>query len=107
MSDAIWRWALGNAKSFPLFMALRLCEGMSHILALTALMAIASDWAPSGGRGRMMGVIGAAMMFGTTVGSPLGGAIGRAAPLLVFPIGALIALAAGLLVVFFVRETDD
>ncbi|MCH8851271.1 MAG: MFS transporter [Planctomycetes bacterium] len=107
LCDAILLWALGNATSFPLFMALRLCEGMSHILALTALMAIASDWAPSGGRGRMMGVIGAAMMFGTTVGSPLGGAIGRAAPLLVFPIGALIALAAGLLVVFFVRETDD
>ncbi len=107
LCDAILLWALGSVKNFPLFMALRLCEGMSHILALTTLMAIASDWAPSGRRGRMMGVIGAAMMFGTTVGSPLGGVVGRAAPLLVFPIGALIALAAGLLVVFFVREADD
>ncbi|MCH8969289.1 MAG: MFS transporter [Planctomycetes bacterium] len=106
LCDGILLWALGNAKTFPLFMALRLCEGMSHILALTTLMAIASDWAPSGRRGRMMGVIGASMMFGTTVGSPLGGTIGRAAPLLVFPIGALIALAAGLLVVLFVREAD-
>ena len=107
LCDGFLLWALGTAKSFPFFMALRLCEGMSHILALTALMAIASDWAPSGGRGRMMGVVGASMMFGTTVGSPLGGAVGRAAPLLVFPIGALIALAAGLLVVLFVRETND
>ncbi|MCH8913788.1 MAG: MFS transporter, partial [Planctomycetes bacterium] len=107
LCDGILLWALGNAKTFPLFMALRLCEGMSHILALTTLMAIASDWAPSGRRGRMMGVLGASMMFGTTVGSPLGGTIGRTAPLLVFPIGALIALAAGLLVVFFVREADD
>ncbi len=107
LCDGILLWALGNVRSFPLFMALRLFEGMSHILALTALMAIASDWAPSGGRGRMMGVIGASMMFGTTVGSPLGGAVGQVAPLLVFPIGALIALAAGLLVMLFVRETDD
>ena len=32
LCDGILLWALGNARSFPLFMALRLCEGMSHIL---------------------------------------------------------------------------
>ena len=104
LADGLLLWGMGMTSRFPVFMLLRFFEGMAHILALTSLMAMASDWAGPNRRGRMMGVVGACLIFGTTVGAPLGGTIGRTAPHLVFPIGALIAFAMGLVVILSVRE---
>lgn len=104
LCNAVLLWAMGVASSFTLLMLLRLCEGMTHIVALTSLMACASDRTTKGTRGRAMGALGACMMFGTTVGSPLGGFIGHSMPNAVFPIGAVIAALVGVIVIFAVRD---
>ncbi len=51
-----------------------------------------------------MGLLGACMMFGTAVGSPIGGAIGRHAPERVFEFGAMIAFAAAIVVMLGARD---
>lgn len=104
LCNASLLWAMGVASSFTLLMILRFCEGMAHIVALTSLMACMSDRTTKKTRGRAMGALGACMMFGTTLGSPLGGFIGRSAPNAVFPIGAVIAALVGVIVIFAVRD---
>lgn len=94
-------------ESMATLLAVRFVEGGAHILAISTIMALASDWAPPGRRGRMMGVISACLMFGTACGAPLGGRIGRHAPLLVFHLGAGFALAAALIAAVTIRDAPD
>lgn len=92
-------------SSFALFMSLRFVEGALHIFAITMIMAMASEWSTPERRGRQMGLIGSAMMFGTAVGVPLGGRIGQVWPSAVFYAGILSLLIAVALVVSFVRDS--
>ncbi|QOJ13152.1 MAG: MFS transporter [Planctomycetia bacterium] len=95
------------ADTFWMLLVVRFVEGAFHILAVTTLMAIAADWAPPARRGRFMGMIGAALIFGTASGSPLGGIVGRSNPVLVLWVGAALALAAALLALCVVRDPPE
>ena len=93
--------------SFYVFMGLRFLEGAFHVLVVSTIMAAASDWAPVGRRGRQMGMIGAALIFGTACGAPLGGRIGQTAPSAVFAIGVVFVLIAAAVTVLFVNEAAN
>lgn len=93
--------------SFRLFMILRFMEGAFHVLAISTIMAAAGDWAPPGRRGRQMGMIGAALIFGTACGAPLGGRIGQFAPTLVFSLGAIFAIVAAGITLLLVRDAPN
>lgn len=88
-------------------LAVRFIEGAAHILALTSLMAIACGWAPEGKRGRMMGVVGACMMFGTACGTQLGGKIYHYLPDWTFILAGLGSGFTALGVLLFVSEPVD
>jgi len=75
--DGLCLALMALAPNVPTLFALRFLEGAAHILAISTLMAVAAGWAPPGRRGRIMGIVGASMMFGTTAGTPLGGFVYR------------------------------
>jgi MFS family permease len=102
--NAVLLWAMGRTTDVTLMLVLRGIEGMSHIAVLTTLMAQASDWATPGRRGRAMGTIGACLMLGTAVGSPLGGVIGRHAPNAVFLWGGVISIVVAIVGVLFIHD---
>ena len=102
--DAILLWLMPSLTSLGVLLTVRFFEGGAHILVVTALMAMAGDWADPKRPGRMMGVIGATLIFGTTCGAPLGGRIGEHMPLLVFRIGAGLSLTVAFLAMIVLRE---
>ncbi len=103
--NGILIWAMSQATSLPVMLSVRFLEGASHIVALSTLMALGADWAGDGRRGRMMGLLGAALMLGTSVGAPLGGILGNDHPLRVFYLGAGISVIAGALAYALLRRT--
>jgi MFS family permease len=106
IADAALIWLLMLASSIPALLFFRFLEGAAHILAVSTLMALASDWADARRRGRMMGTIGATLIFGTACGAPLGGRIGGIAPMAVLHLGAVIALTAAVVAWLGVRDAD-
>lgn len=107
LADAAFVLLMREATSLPLLLAARFAEGAAHVLAVSTLMAMASDWADPRRRGRTMGLVGSAMMLGTACGAPLGGRLGQANPLWVLDLGACLAAVAGLLAWFVVQEASD
>lgn len=101
---ALMGWLTENYPSLALLMPLRFLEGGAHLIALSTLMALAQDLARDGQRGRIMGVIGAALIFGTAFGTPLGGRIGQLSPGSVFGLGAAISGFGALIAALWVRE---
>ncbi|MCC7292248.1 MAG: MFS transporter [Phycisphaerales bacterium] len=83
--------------SLSLLLTLRFLEGAAHLTSLSTLMALAGDWSGPGRGGRVMGVIGAALIFGTAFGTPLGGRIGQENPVFVLLLGAIICVVAAML----------
>ncbi|TWT44753.1 putative 3-hydroxyphenylpropionic transporter MhpT [Phycisphaerae bacterium RAS1] len=92
LADAALLWTMPHANSPALLMALRFLEGGAHIVALTTIMAMAADGCGPHRRGRVMGLIGSALILGTAVGAPLGGRLGQSEPSLVFQVGGGISL---------------
>ncbi len=88
-------------------MVVRFIEGAAHIVVVTSIMALAGDWAPPERRGRVMGAVGASLMFGTACGSMIGGFIAGAAPDRVFHAGAAIVVIAGVLAAWGVRDAGQ
>ncbi|MCH7814543.1 MAG: MFS transporter, partial [Planctomycetes bacterium] len=97
-------WVMSQATSLPVMLSVRFLEGAAHIVALSTLMALGADWAGDGRRGRMMGLLGACLMLGTSFGAPLGGVLGNVNPLRVFYLGAGISVVAGLLAYGLLRR---
>jgi MFS family permease len=85
---------------FGTFLAVRFLEGCAHITALSLLLSMAADLAQTGGRGRVMGMVGAGITLGVAVGAPLGGALGQDDPLLPIRVGAGIVAVLSALVIF-------
>lgn len=102
--DAVLLWLMPYQTSLGVLLSIRFVEGAAHILVVTALMAMAGDWADPKRPGRMMGVIGATLIFGTACGAPLGGRIGEHMPLLVFRIGAGLSLTVAILSMLVLRD---
>ena len=93
-----------RAVSFPVFLTLRFLEGCAHITALSMLLTLASHALPAERRGRAMGLVGGAMMFGVALGAPLGGALGSYGALLPLQVGALLLLGVAGSAALFVRD---
>ena len=104
-ADAICLAAMAVMPTLATVLAVRFVEGAVHILALSTLMALAAAWSSDGRRGRMMGIIGACMMFGTAAGTRLGGAVWQLAPQWIFFVAAGGSIFTASCVLLFVRET--
>lgn len=104
LANSILLWMMVHAESLVSLMIIRFVEGGAHIIAISALMALSCDWADPKRRGRMMGLIGACLIFGTACGAPLGGRIGQFNPMLVFKLGAGLGLAAALFSAVALRD---
>ena len=102
--DGVLLAVMAIAPNLGAMLGLRFLEGAAHILALSSLMAIASGYATEASRGRVMGVIGAAMMFGTACGTRLGGVVWLHAESSFFYIAGAIALTVGIYTLLFARE---
>lgn len=97
VADAALLAGMGFAGSLQTVLAIRFLEGVTHILALTTLMAMAADRADPRHRGRTMGLIGACMMLGTAAGTRIGGRVPAEATFFVASGLSLAAAAVGLL----------
>ncbi len=67
--------AMAAAPTFTFLMIARFLEGAMHITALSAWMATGADMSRGGDSGKVMGALGGMIIFGITVGVPLGGVI--------------------------------
>jgi MFS family permease len=103
-SDAVLFSAMAVSPSLPVILIFRFLEGAAHILALSTLMAIAAGWSGARHRGRTMGIVGAAMMFGTACGTRLGGLVWQHLPGWTFHVAGAISGATALGVMLFAAE---
>ncbi|RMF59664.1 MAG: MFS transporter [Calditrichaeota bacterium] len=87
------------APSFQLMMLARFLEGVFHITALSGWMAGGAELAPDRRSGRIMGALGGMIMFGITIGVPLGGVIARGLAMNVLWFAAFISFVAGLIAI--------
>ena len=104
--DAILMGAMAVLPSLTAVLIARFFEGAAHLLAITSLMALAADWAGSGNRGRVMGMLGAAMMFGTACGTRVGGLAWQVWPGRTFELAACFALATAVFAAVGLREAS-
>ncbi len=88
--------ALALAPTFWMLMMARFLEGIMHITALSAWMALGAELSPGGRSGRMMGALAGMLILGITVGVPLGGVIARASVEGVFWAAAAVSMVAAL-----------
>ncbi|MCG8408378.1 MAG: MFS transporter [Phycisphaerales bacterium] len=105
-ADAVLLSLMALMPNLALILIVRFFEGAAHILALSTLMAMASAWAGEGRRGRVMGLVGTAMMFGTACGTRIGGLIWEhiVVPEWTFHIAGMIAAVAALCTQLFAAE---
>ena len=103
--DAVLLLALRSAPTYATLMAFRFVEGITHILALSLVLALAADVAKRRSTGHVMGVVGATLTLGVALGAPLGGILGRSDPRLPLLVGAALSLVAAVVVRLLL--TDD
>lgn len=106
-AEAVLLALMTFAPGIHVLLTLRFFEGAAHILAISTLMGMASAWSTAATRGRTMGIVGAAMMFGTAFGTRLGGVVWSHLPGMVFAAAAVIAGLSGVLALLVVREAPD
>ncbi len=75
--NAICFFVMASASTFGILMLARFIEGAMHITALSAWLASGADLSSRGRSGRVMGALGGTIMFGVTIGVPLGGIIAK------------------------------
>ena len=107
VADAVLLAGMSFAPNLIILLALRCFEGVAHILAISTLMATAAGWAGEGKRGRTMGIIGAAMMFGTACGTRMGGAVWRHMGDWTFCFAGAVSLIAAIGVLLTVAESSE
>lgn len=105
--DAVLFLGMSRAASLPVVLALRALEGATHMLAISSLMAMAADGSAPNRRGRMMGLIGSCMMFGTAAGTRLGGVVWRTWPGWTFEAAAMIAMFTAVFVAVVLPSTSN
>ena len=101
--DALCFAVLSADVGFSVFMAVRFVEGCAHIFALSLVLAHATELAPPGARGRVMGVVGAGLLLGVALGAPIGGVLGRDGPLRVLRAAVGVLMVTAVLAAVIVR----
>ena len=95
-------------RSIPLLLTLRFVQGAFSVMGWSTLMAMVLDQPDEKRRGRYMGLMGAALILGVSIGAPLGGYVSRSygahAPLQLAA-GLFFVLAAGTLALKAAGET--
>jgi MFS family permease len=91
--DALTFVAMGFAPTLPVLLVLRGLDGLAHLPAITLLI-IAANRLAGERRGASLGLLASALMFGVTLGSPLGGWLVERGPLWVYASGGLFFVAA-------------
>lgn len=69
--------ACARARSIEALLALRFFQGAASVMGWSTLMAMVLDQPDEAKRGRYMGIMGAALTFGVSLGAPIGGFISR------------------------------
>lgn len=103
--DGVLLATMSVAPNVGWMLGIRFFEGAAHVIGISALMAIGAGLSPDARRGRTMGLIGAAMMFGTACGTRMGGALWVHLPVWFFYIAGLIAAMTGLGTLLFAAES--
>ncbi|MCC6476803.1 MFS transporter [bacterium] len=98
MLDGLCFIVLPHLELFEVAMAVRFVEGVFHIAVFSLLLAIAGS--RDGGRGPVMGKVGAAITFGVALGSPIGGFLGNSSTTLALTAGGSVMLLIPLLAPF-------
>ncbi len=94
--DALCMAALAFAPDYASALGLRTLEGAAHIVALSMVLALASD-AAGAHRGKTMGVLGAGLTLGVAMGATIGGSIGKKDPVATLECAAAILFVAALM----------
>ncbi|MBK9385744.1 MAG: MFS transporter [Planctomycetes bacterium] len=102
--NALLLLAMTQVASFPALLGVRFLDGVTHITALSLLMALAADGAAPAQRGRTMGLVGAGLTLGVTLGASCGGIIGRGDPLRPLQVGAALSILAAIACSLLLRE---
>ncbi|HPF40001.1 MAG TPA: MFS transporter [Phycisphaerae bacterium] len=106
-ADGVLLATMAIAPNVAWLLIIRFLEGAAHVIGLSALMAIGAGFAPDGRRGRVMGVIGGAMMFGTACGTRLGGVLWTHFPTWFFYIAGFTAALTALGTLLFATEAKE
>jgi MFS family permease len=95
----------GQVESIGVLLALRFVQGACSVMGWSLVMAVIVDQSTPGRRGRIMGLMGASLIFGVSMGAPFGGYLtrwlGARAPLTVAGVPFAALAFAGL----FLRES--
>lgn len=78
LMSAIFYASYGSVSDIRILLALRFVQGAFSVMGWSTLMAMVIDHADGARRGRYMGLMGGALMFGVSLGAPLGGYVSRA-----------------------------
>jgi MFS family permease len=105
VGSALMYFLMTTAQSLMVLLGLRFIQGAVTVMAWSLVMTSALDLAPKKGIGKVMGMIGAAMMFGMALGAPVGGRVhdsfGIFAPLYM---ASIIFTGATIIALLFLRE---
>ncbi len=96
VADALLMQAMAHPLDYASFLCLRLCEGATHIAALTLIMGLVAD-AAGPRRGSALGCLGAGLTLGVATGALIGGQIGKLDPLRTLHAASMVLALAGLL----------
>ncbi len=75
LASAVFYAAFTQAESIGLLLGLRFAQGAFSVMAWSTLMALVLDYPDDARRGRNAGIMGAALIFGVSLGAPLGGVL--------------------------------
>lgn len=107
LADAALVAAMARSESPVAMLVMRFLQGAAHMISLTTLLAIVADWSALTGRARAIGAAGSAIIFGTTLGTPLGGRIGAIDTSYVFFAGAAALVLAFIVVGVLVKDAPQ
>jgi MFS family permease len=94
IAQALVVGAMALPISWGVMLGLRVFQGGFDLFTLAILTGAAAQ--TLGGTGRTFGVVGSAIMAGLACGFGLGGFLAGISPIIVFPVGAALALALGI-----------
>jgi len=103
--NGIGLWMFGTADTVGMLFAARAISGTLTAAALPACMAYVADVTDERGRGKGMGLMGAAMGLGFILGPPVGGIVGQLGHNTPFLLAAVITGLTLIFAVLFLKES--